>query len=278
MRKFAVIAFSDEDRTYQGLDALEELHAEGSLRVHGAEVIQRGADGAVSVLRPDDRAGLGAGLAALVGGLVGAIGGPVSLAVGLGVGAAAGGTRDLARAGVTRAFVTEIERTLAPGTLAVVSDLSEEWLVPLDTRMEALGAKVVREDRRTFEADLFDEHVTVPGRAAFDELKADLAALKERRAGAKAEELLDKLLTDGVEEERWRLETVAAAADDLLAHARRELDARMDALLARASQTTPELRERVRDRITALRAELAEREQKLRRAQELAREALQSST
>lgn len=36
------------------------------------------------------------------------------------------------------------ERDLAPGKCAVIAESSEEWLTPLDTRMEELGAKIVR--------------------------------------------------------------------------------------------------------------------------------------
>jgi len=48
----------------------------------------------------------------------------------------------------------------------------------------------------------------------------------------------------------------------------------MDALLAPTSGATPEVRDHIHQRIADLRAELAEREKKLRRAQELTRQAL----
>ncbi len=274
MRKFAVMVFPDEEKAYQGLGALEELHAEGSLTVHGAEVIQRGADGGVSVVRPDDRDGVGTGLGALVGGLIGVVGGPLPMAAGLAVGATAGAVRDLVVENVTRAFVTNVERTLAPGAFAVIVDISEEWVVPLDTRMARLGTSVLREDRRSFEAGLVDEHVKAPARAVLDGLRAERAARREERAGAKADELLKKLLTEEIQEERWRLYTIAEASDRLLEHARRELNAKMDALLARASRATPAVRDDIPERIAELRADLAKREQKLRRAQELTRQAL----
>jgi len=274
MRELAVMVFPDEEKAYQGLDALEELRAEGSLKMHGAEVIQRGAAGGVSVVRSDDRDGLGAGLGALVGGLIGVVGGPLPFAVGLTVGATAGAVRDVVFENVTRAFVTEIERALAPGSFAVVADISEEWLVPLDTRMAQLSSSVLRVDRSSIGAGLLDERVIAPARAAFDALRAERAIRREERAGAKADELLEKLLTEEIEEERWRLYTVAEASDNLLEHGRRKLNAKMDALLARASGATPEVRDRIDRRIAALRRELEEREQKLTRAIEITRDAL----
>jgi hypothetical protein len=46
---------------------------------------------------------------------------------------------DLAHLGVGEDFLYEVEKSLLPGKAAVVAEVWEEWTLPVDTRMEALG-------------------------------------------------------------------------------------------------------------------------------------------
>src|SRR5574342_1007511 len=77
MSKFAVVVFEDEKKAYEGLHALQELHAEGSLTVWGTDILRRDAERRVSIVKRDDQGPLGTGLGMLAGGLVGLFGGPV---------------------------------------------------------------------------------------------------------------------------------------------------------------------------------------------------------
>lgn len=278
MSTFAVMAFEDEKKAYEGLHALQALHAEGSLTVWGTAVVRRDADGRISSLKRDDQGPLGTGLGALLGGLVGLFGGPVGAAVGVAVGATAGGVGDLVQLGVSEEFLGAVERDLAPGKFAVIAEVVEEWVVPLDTRMEELGAKVVREDRVAFEADLIEKRVSA-NKARLARLKAEHAARrKERaqeRAGSKAESMMQKLLTDRIDHTRRSLEYMGERYAFELDASKAELNAKIDALLAQASGAKPEVRERIEQRIAGVRREFAERDEKLSRAKDLARQALQ---
>jgi len=51
MSEFAVVIFHDERKAYEGLHALQELHAEGSLTVYGTTVVQRDASGKLSIVQ-----------------------------------------------------------------------------------------------------------------------------------------------------------------------------------------------------------------------------------
>ena len=278
MSTFAMMVFEEEKKAYEGLRALQALHAEGSLTVWGTAVLQRDGGGRVSILKQDDQGPLGTGLGALAGGLVGLFGGPIGAAVGVALGATAGGVGDLVQLGVSAEFLAAVERDLAPGKLAVIAEIAEEWVTPLDTRMEELGAKVVREDRVAFEADLIEKRVSAR-KARLAQLKAEHAQRrKERaqeRAGAKAEATMQKLLTDEIDHTRRSLEYMGERYADELDSAKAELDAKVEALLAQASAAKPEVRNRIEQRIAGVRSEFAEREQKLERARELARQALQ---
>jgi uncharacterized membrane protein len=279
MSTFAVTVFEDEKKAYEGLHALQKLHSEGSLTVWGTDVVQRAADGRIAIVKSDDDAGpLGTGLGALTGGLVGLFGGPIGAAVGATVGAAAGGVGDLVHLGVSEEFLTTVERELAPGKFAVIAEISEEWVVPLDSRMEELGAKVVREDRLAFAEDALEKRVNAR-KARLAQLKAEHAQRKaeraKERAGTKAETMMQELLTEEIEDERRNLEKIAEKSEKRIDSAKQELAAKIDALLVQASGAKPEVRTRIEQRIADVRSEFAERERKLERARELTQQALQ---
>jgi uncharacterized membrane protein len=278
MSKFAVAVFEDEKKAYEGLHALQQLHAEGNLTVWGTDVLQRNADGKISIVKRDDRGPLGTGLGALAGGLIGLFGGPVGAVVGMAVGATAGGVGDLVHLGVSDEFLTAVEKDLAPGKFAVIAEISEEWVTPLDARMEELGAKVVREDRQVFVEDVLEKRASAR-KAELAQLKSERAERKAERAaeraGTKAEEMMQKLLTYEIEDRRWKLEGIAEKAEKRLESAKQELNAKIEALRAQASGAKPEVRSRIEQRIVEMRNDFAEREQKLNRARELTRQALQ---
>ncbi len=278
MSTFAVMVFEDEKKAYEGLHALQVLHAEGTVTVWGSAVVRRDAQGRISVLKGDDQGPVETGVGALVGGLVGLLGGPVGAAVGVTLGATVGGVRDLVQLGATEEFLAAVERELAPGKFAVIAEIVEDWGVPLDTRMSELGAKVVREDRVAFEADLVEKRVSAR-KARFAQLKAEHAEHRKQRAqeraGTKAEEMMEKLLTDEIDFTRRSLEYMGERYEWQLVGAKQELDAKIEALLAQASGAKPEVRARIEQRMAEVRDELAERQRKLERARELTRQALQ---
>jgi uncharacterized membrane protein len=278
MSTFAVMVFEDEKKAYEGLHALQQLHGEGSLTVWGADVVQRATDGKISVVKSDDAGSLGTGLGALTGGLLGLFGGPVGAAIGATAGAAAGALGDIFHLGVTEEFLLGVERELAPGKFAVIADISEEWVAPLDSRMAELGAKVVREDRLAFAEDALEKRVNARG-ARLAQLKAERVRQKaeraKERAGTKAEAMMQKLLAEEIEDERRKLEKIAEKSEKRLDSAKQELAAKVDALLVQASGAKPEVRTRIEQRIADVRNEFTEREQKLQRARELTQQALQ---
>ena len=248
------------------------------LTVWGTDVLRREAEGRISIVKRDDQGPLGTGLGTLAGGLIGLFGGPVGALVGMAVGATAGSVGDLVHLGVSEEFLAAVERDLAPGKFAVIAEIDEEWIVPLDSRMEELGAKVVREDRLAFAEDALEKRVNTR-KARLVQLKAEHAQRKaeraRERAGSKAETMLQKLVTEEIEDERRKLESIAAKSEKRLDNAKQELAAKLEALRAQASGANPEVRTRIEQRIVDVRNEFTEREQKLNRARELTRQALQ---
>jgi hypothetical protein len=83
----------------------------------------------------------------LAGAMIGLLAGPVGVAIGAGGGTLAGALFDLAEVGVGADFLEEIGRELEPGKVAVVADVWEDWVTPVDTRIEAAGGTVLRRVR-----------------------------------------------------------------------------------------------------------------------------------
>jgi uncharacterized protein YicC (UPF0701 family) len=84
------------------------------------------------------------------------------------------------QAGVNAEFLDDVSAKLTPGKWAVVADVEEEWVTPVDARMDALGGIVYRTTRE----NVIDEQ-DARYKAA---LKADIAQLKAEQAKSGAEQ------------------------------------------------------------------------------------------
>ena len=179
MEKMLVVVFDNETKAYEGSRALNQLDAEGSIAIHAESVVSKAADGTVKVRQAEGDFPIRTISGTAIGSLIGLLGGPVGVVVGATSGAVAGTLSDLFVAGVDSDFLTEVSTMLIPGKHAVVADISEEWVTPVDTRMEALNGIVFRTMRTSFEQDQRTR--------AQAELSAEIDTLKAEHARAKAE-------------------------------------------------------------------------------------------
>ncbi len=179
MERMLVVVFNDESKAYEASRALNQLDTEGSITIHAESVITKNADGTVTVKQADGDFPIRTIGGTAIGSLVGLLGGPVGLGIGALAGTMVGSFSDLFVAGVDSDFLSEVSGTLTPGKHAVVADISEEWVTPVDTRMEALDGFVFRTTRKNFEDDQRARDVA--------ELKAEMEQLKAEHARAKAE-------------------------------------------------------------------------------------------
>jgi uncharacterized membrane protein len=138
--KFLVIVFPDAAKASEGIRALTDLHAQGSLTLYALGVVAREPDGKLTVKQTVSPGPIGITTGALLGGLIGLLGGPIGAAVGIAGGAVLGGWRDLFHLGVSSDFVRTIAGELTPGTTAVIADVDEDWIAPTDVRMQEIGA------------------------------------------------------------------------------------------------------------------------------------------
>ena len=176
------VVFNDEKSAYEGARALAELDKEGSIDVFAAAVLEKDAKGSVITKKVQGDFPIQTVAGTAIGGLIGLLGGPAGVAVGSAAGVMAGLLGDMYTANVDEEFLTEVSTALTPGKWAVIAEIDEEWVTPVDTRMEAVGGVVQRTLKSTFEHEQWSQ-AAQDARTELDHLKAEE---REARADRKA--------------------------------------------------------------------------------------------
>jgi uncharacterized membrane protein len=179
MDRMLVVVFDNETKAYEGKKALLQLDGEGSISVYAYAVLAKHADGTATVKQGDDSGPVGTLLGTSFGSLIGLLGGPVGLAIGATAGLAVGGAADLNNARIGGDFIDDVTKTLLPNRVAVVAEIDEDWITPVDTRMEAIGGSVFRRTLSDVKQTIHEENVAA--------MKADLAQIKAEHAKAHAD-------------------------------------------------------------------------------------------
>ena len=243
MERMLVVVFDNEREAYEASRALTHLDAEGSITVHAESVISKEANGTVTVKQTEDDFPIRTLAGTAIGGLIGLLGGPVGMVVGGTAGIVAGSFGDLFVAGVDSDFLDEVSTTLTPGKYAVVADISEEWVTPVDTRMQALNGVVFRTARKAFEQDQ-----TAKDAAA---LRADIEQLEAERARARAEH--KAALQGKIDQLRAKLQKKLDQAKQRSEQAKHETDAKVEALQKKAAKAHGEVKAAINARVKNLR-------------------------
>jgi len=245
MDKLVAVVFSNEKAAYAGSRALSEMNAEGSIEVGGMCVIKKEADGTVSTKQIAENFPIRTLAGTALGSLVGVLGGPVGLAAGTIVGAWAGMFGDLYSAGVDAEFVGDVSAAMTPNKCAVLAELDEEWVTPLDTRMESLGGVVYRTLKSTVREDQWKRE-NAAAKAELDQLKAEHAqAHADRKAKLQVQvERLSKRV-------EAKLQNAQARGQQIT----QEYQAKVHALQQRADREQGEAKAAVEARIAKLRSE-----------------------
>jgi len=239
MDRMVVVVFDNELKAYDGSKALKTLDSEGSISVHAEAVVKKNDDGTITVKQEGDDFPLRTIGGTGIGALIGLLGGPIGLAVGAVVGTVAGSAWDINRAGVNADFLNEVSTKLSPGKWAVVSELSEDWVTPLDTSMGALGGTVFRTSRKDFEHDQYTRDVA--------DIKADIAQLKAEQAKSQADQKakLQKKIDNMNKKLNAKLEQAKQSSE----RQQKEAKAKVDALEKKAAKAKGDTKAAIQARI-----------------------------
>lgn len=264
MNKLLIAVFDNETAADTGLQALHQLHAQGDITVYATGVIAKDANGQVSLKQAMDAGPIGTGVGLAVGSLIGLLGGPVGLAVGAVTGTLVGAVRDFWVAGVGLDFIEEAQTLLLPGKVALLAEIEEEWIIPVDAALEAAGGRILRRTRAEVAEDQFD-HDIATFKAEIKELEAEALHV----GGAAKDKLHTKVvaakgsLKAAVERSQQRV--------DALKH---EADAKVEALKAQMKHTKGDMKTRIENRVKLVKGAYHARGAKLSQAWHLTKEAL----
>jgi len=251
MDKMLAVVFNDEKAAYEGTRALSELNAQGSIEVDALAVIKKNADGTVSTKQVDGDFPIQTFAGTAIGAVIGVLAGPVGMAAGAAVGAWAGMIGDLYATGVDADFVSEVSTALTSGNCAVVAEVDEEWVTPIDTSMEALGGAVYRTPRSTAEEDQWKRE-TAAAKAQLDQLKTEHA---QARADRKAK--LQAQIEDLSKRVNAKLERAKARSQQTT----KDFQARVQTLQQRADKEKGDTKAALEARVAKLRADYQNRAQ-----------------
>ena len=264
MNKLLVAIFDDETAADAGLNALRSLHAAGDITLYATGVLARDAAGLVTVRKSLDGGASGTVTGLAVGSLVGLLGGPVGLAIGAMTGTVAGAVRDFWVAGVGLDFIEEATRHLLPGTVALLAEIEEEWVLPVDAALEAAGGRVFRRTR----ADMVEAQVEHDVAAFKAEIKG-LEAEASHASGAASARLKARLGAA-----RVSLDAALQRAQQRVDTLKQEADAKAARLKGQLDDTRGDVKARVEARMKRVRSAYHARGLKLSRAWSLTKEAL----
>ncbi|MGB7720584.1 MAG: DUF1269 domain-containing protein [Bryobacteraceae bacterium] len=250
MEKLIVIVFDNQTKAFAGLEALRELDRDGEISLFAAQIAAKEPNGGVRFIdTPEDADFPVIGVSTLLGTLVGVLGGPIGLLGGAAAGALVGSIVELEHAGITDEFIDDVATALTPGKVAVVADIAEEWVTPLDTRMERIGGVVFRR-ARTLVKNLQADRDAAAHRVEMEQLKAERAQAKADRL-TKIDAKIDSL--------RARLETSLERRRFKMQLRQQQREAKIRALQAKAEKAEGEIRRRREARIAELRRDYEEK-------------------
>ena len=179
MDRMLVVVFDNEGKAYEGQKALQQLAGEGSIGLYAYAVLAKKADGTATIKQGDTAGPLGTLVGTSLGSLIGLLAGPAGMIAGAAAGMGAGAGFDFANLGIGEDFIDDVTKVLKPNKVAVVAEVEEDWVTPVDTRMEAIGGTVFRRALSEVQNQIQEENVAA--------MKADLAQMKAEHAQAKAD-------------------------------------------------------------------------------------------
>jgi uncharacterized membrane protein len=254
MEKMLVVVFDSESKAYEGSHALKQLDADGSISIHAEAVITKNADGTVTVKQSEDEFPIRIVGGTAIGSLIGLLEGPIGFGIGALAGALAGTIGDLNVAGVDAEFVDDAAAALTLGKCEVIADISEEWVTPVDTRMEALGGTVFRTGKKSFEDEQRARDIAAL-RAEIEQLEAEQSKARADRK-AKLQARIDKLnakLQAGLDEAKRRSEQIKS-----------ENEAKVQALQKKAEKAQGDVKAALEARAKRIRHDHEQHETKLK--------------
>ena len=195
-----VVTFGDDaendKNAYQALTDLKELDSQRQIKVAGAAVVARDADGSVEIKSEvGDVPYEGTASGGVIGLLVGVIGGPLGVLLGGTYGMLVGSLFDIDDVATTESVLGEISKQVHATRTAVLAQVNEQSPEVIDIAMARLGGQVMRRPVFDVEQEIAaaQDAQRKAEREASSELRKARLEKNTHDAHAKVEELKSKL-------------------------------------------------------------------------------------
>jgi hypothetical protein len=150
------------------------------------------------------------------------------MALGAASGLGAGAAADLHNARISGDFVDDVSKSLQPRRVALVAEVEEDLITPVDTRMEAIGGTVFRRALSDVEDTVDDEDIAA--------IKADIAQMKAEHAQARADRKAK--IQEKIDQLNAKLQVQLQKAKEQRQAAERDAQLKLEALKAKAKAAT----------------------------------------
>ena len=171
---------------------------------------------------------------------------------------------DLNEAGVDADFLDEVSVALTPGESAVVAEVDEAWVAPVDTRLGEQGGLVFRRLR----SEVVDEQLVREAEA----FNWELTELEEEAAQASAE--AKEKISERIAATKQKLQAIQNQASAKIEQAKKEQEAKVQTLQNQLQEAAAEKKAKIENRISEVKTDYAARSGKLKEAWNMTKQAL----
>jgi uncharacterized membrane protein len=247
MDRMLVVVFDNEDKAIEASHALRELDRNGHIVVYDAAIVVKNPNGTTTMRRAGEYGLLGTLTGATLGSFIGILGGPLGVAMGAAGGTLIGALSDFENVRVGSDFIADAAKELVPGKTALVAEVDEEEITPVDTRMEVFGGHILRRSLHELKHAESEKDIAV--------MKAEIAHTKAEHAVARADRKAKlQARIDGL---NAKLKQKTDQAKIRREARKRHAEAKIEALKAKAAQSKQDIKARHEQRVA--RAEKAYR-------------------
>jgi len=264
MNKMLVAVFETEPSAFEGLTALRDLHRDGDITLYASAVVVKDPTGKIEIKQAADAGPVGTAVGLATGGLIGVLGGPAGLALGASVGGLSGLLFDLGSSGIDAAFLDKASNALSPAKAAVLAEIEETWMAPVDMRLHRLGGVVFRRLRSEIVEDQLVRESA--------EFEAELKALQDELRQANADNRA--AIQEHIQQVRMQIKSTQERTKKRLDQAKAETEAHIQSLKDQTKQASDRAKHRIEEGIAEAKADFEVRSNKLNQAWKLTKDAL----
>jgi uncharacterized membrane protein len=248
MDRMLVVVFDNEDKAYEGSRVLRRLDEDGYVAVYDAAIVTKNGNGTAMAKRVGEYGPVGTltgvavgSLIGLLAGPLGALGGALGAATGAVSGTLVGALSDFENVRVGSDFIADASTELGPGKAALVAEIDEQEITPVDVGMEELGGQVLRRSLRELRHAEDERDIAT--------IKAEIAQAKIEHAAVKADRKAK--LQARIEELNARLKQKTDRAKARREVMKRNAEAKIEALKTKAARSREEFKIKHEQRVAS---------------------------